>query len=662
MLGRLGFRGLFALIALVFTLAFMAIALPYLLLRVDAMQMAEGRLVALNSVQPVRKTLSELRQHREYLFFAGAGDIKAQGELSRHAVSTLGLDSEDAERIGALLAITPEESSGRKRMVLFEQFGGVMAQLAQRVAEGATVAGAMPARGDVAVLSAVWLDDLPALGEAFARLDLLAGIAVREGMVAERLRPELSASIAVAGHTLSHLRHRLAGETNGDILREQMRARLDALDGQFELSRTIAYGLALSSTVYSLDEVDAAITRPMREIEEISNLSRQGLVAALEVELARARQSLIITVAMILGSTLLSCLGLLVAYRRLARNIEVLASGARQLATGDLSVVIELDGKDELQRIAGSLREVRDGMERLIREIVNSAHALTAGSLLFAQAATASAERARQQEEDTRRVVVAVEVVGEQIVQIVDAAAETDRVARTSDQLASSGMSSVSLAKDVLGGMGNDIILATGCLERMEAETRQVSSVVEVIAGIAEQTNLLALNAAIKAARAGESGRGFAVVADEVRKLAERTACSTREIAETMARMQRIAGETGDAVRTAASHVASSNVQAGDAAMAMERVRDQIRLVEAASARIGKALDSHRVETSRIESLVGGIATLSAENDRALAGAVDSARLLEGLADELHRAIGQFRLPGGHARGAENETGAVNFF
>jgi Na+-translocating ferredoxin:NAD+ oxidoreductase RNF subunit RnfB len=87
-------------------------------------------------------------------------------------------------------------------------------------------------------------------------------------------------------------------------------------------------------------------------------------------------------------------------------------------------------------------------------------------------------------------------------------------------------------------------------------ETKEMSSMIGVIAQIARQTNMLALNASIEAARAGQHGKGFAVVAEEVRNLAK----SSNEAAEKIAVLATGAGEKIDTSATLSKKVETTLV------------------------------------------------------------------------------------------------------
>ena len=146
-------------------------------------------------------------------------------------------------------------------------------------------------------------------------------------------------------------------------------------------------------------------------------------------------------------------------------------------------------------------------------------------------------------------------------------AEETVAIAKTgADLLSQSVQVSNTIVEQV--GQTNDL------LNRLNEQSKNISSIVSTIRGIADQTNLLALNAAIEAARAGDQGRGFAVVADEVRQLAGRTSKSTVEIEQVVKANEELTFSVTERIGIVKSNTEIGNQQIQQVASVISEIHD----------------------------------------------------------------------------------------
>jgi methyl-accepting chemotaxis protein len=273
------------------------------------------------------------------------------------------------------------------------------------------------------------------------------------------------------------------------------------------------------------------------------------------------------------------------------RTVEI----AETVANGDLTQVIEIQGKDEISDLMKSMQAMQANLRDTIRHIANSSQQLASAAEELNMVTDNSAAGVSQQNDEIQQAATAITEMTAAVEEVAQTALATSEASTHSAQSAQIGKQQLAMTLTVINEINSDVATSSGLVGELAEQSQHIGKVLDVIRAIAEQTNLLALNAAIEAARAGEAGRGFAVVADEVRALAHRTQNSTREI-EVM--VQTIRGGTQAAVNS------------------MQHSRDKAEQALTQAQKASDALDTITVQISRISDSNHIIASAAEEQSK----------------------------------------------
>ncbi|SPP92871.1 methyl-accepting chemotaxis protein [Bradyrhizobium vignae] len=343
----------------------------------------------------------------------------------------------------------------------------------------------------------------------------------------------------------------------------------------------------------------------------------------------------------------------------IARPLQALAAGMRELADGNFSVVLPgLDRKDEIGGIAAAVEAFKLKADQVARE---EAAAKTQQENLAAVQRKADMNRlADQFEAAVGEIVETVSSTSSQLEasagilsHSTERAQQMTIVVAGASEEASTNVQSVASAAEELSSSVNEIGRQVQQSARMAGEavgqarstTERVSElskaaarigdVVELINTIAGQTNLLALNATIEAARAGDAGRGFAVVATEVKALAEQTAKATGEIGQQISGIQAATEESVVAIRDISGTIERLSEISSAIATAVEQQN-------AATQEISRNAQQAAQGTQQVSGNIGEVQQTATETGSASSQVLAASKSLSRDSNRLKEQVGRF--------------------
>ena len=374
--------------------------------------------------------------------------------------------------------------------------------------------------------------------------------------------------------------------------------------------------------------------------DAVQKQSLDGQNAILESVQANLVRNIIVAALGLVAAIFLA----VIVTRSISKPLGRINKGLSQLSKGDLSTKLPQEGNDEFSALSAKVNSLTDSLRELVGNILEQEKRLidiTKESVELGNKSLSEVDKQREQvtvtSTNTKHVQEKSRSNLAQINEAMDALRDITKQSTDIGQL-------VQKSSQQVGNQAKQAESSAQIINRLDDNSRNIGSILDVIKTIAEQTNLLALNAAIEAARAGEQGRGFAVVADEVRTLANRTHASTEEIEQMIGNLQKDAAQAVKAIN-------AGREQAQEGVEITQQVSQQVESIREIIERLSDINEHIVADTEQQDVLLGDVAkslnrivALADSSAQSTRQSNESTMLLDAQTESLRKAVERFHL------------------
>ncbi len=316
------------------------------------------------------------------------------------------------------------------------------------------------------------------------------------------------------------------------------------------------------------------------------------------------------------GVVLVGLLLSILVVRQITQPLARAVAVADTIASGDLTVDVQDDRKDELGNLLRSLGTMAQRLRDVVSEVRNGVDSVSSAASQIATGNQDLSGRTEQTAANLEETAASIEQLTATVSQSADTARQANQLASTAVQAAERG--------------GHVVQQVVSSMQQITSSSHKIADIIGVIDGIAFQTNILALNAAVEAARAGEQGRGFAVVAAEVRSLAQRSAEAAKEIKAL--------------ISTSVSNVDAGSSQVAQAGESMHEIVASVRRVTDLIGEISAATHEQQDGFAQVNQAVSNLDQMTQQNAALVQESSAAATAMNEQAQRLAQVVSVFKV------------------